>query len=73
MVLSRVWLFVTPWTVARQAPLSMGFTWQENWSGLPCPPPGHLLDPGIKPMSLMFPDQQAGSLPLRHRGSLWGL
>ena len=36
---SRVWLFATPWTVARQAPLSMGFSWQEHWSGLPCPPP----------------------------------
>ena len=39
-VLSRVWLFATPWTVARQAPLSMGFSWQEYWSGLPFPPPG---------------------------------
>ena len=38
-VLSRVRLFVTLWTVARQASLSMGFSWQEYWSGLPCPPP----------------------------------
>ena len=48
-VLSGVWLFETPWTVARQAPLSMGFPWQEYRSGLPCPPPGDLPDPGIKP------------------------
>ena len=49
--LSRVRLFVTPWTVARQAPLSMGFPRQECWSGLPFPSPGDLLDPGIKPES----------------------
>ena len=49
--LSHVWLSATPWTVARQAPLSMGFTRQEHWSGLPCPPPGHLPDPGIKSAS----------------------
>ena len=48
---SRVWLSVTPWTVARQAPLSMGFSRQEHWSGLPCPPPGYLPDPGIKSTS----------------------
>ena len=45
----------TPWTVARQAPLSMGFSRQEHWSGLPGPPPGHLPDPGIEPTSLMSP------------------
>ena len=50
--LSRVLLFVTAWTVARQAPLSMGFSRQEYWSGLPFPPPGDLPNPGIKPMSL---------------------
>ena len=44
---------VTPWTVVHQAPLSMGFSRQEYWSGLPCPPPGDLPDPGIKPASLM--------------------
>ena len=38
--LSCVRLFATPWTVAHQAPLSMGFSRQEHWSGLPCPPPG---------------------------------
>ena len=53
--LSRVWFFVNPWTVASQAPLSLGFSRQEYWSGLPCPPPGDLPDPGIKPVSLMPP------------------
>ena len=48
---SRVWLFVTPQTVAHQAPLSMGLSQQEYWSGLPCPPLGDLPDPGIEPMS----------------------
>ena len=42
---------VSPWTVARQAPLSTGFSRQEYWSGLPCPPPGDLPDPGIEPGS----------------------
>ena len=51
--LSRVPLFATPWTVAHQAPLSMGFSRQEYWSGLPRPPPGNLPDPGIEPESLM--------------------
>ena len=52
---SRVRLFVTLWTVARQAFLSIGFSRQEYWSGLPCPPPGHLPNPGIKPASLTPP------------------
>ena len=52
---SHVWLVVTPWTVARQAPSSMGFFRQEYWSGLPCPAPGDLPNPGIKPPSLMSP------------------
>ena len=47
--LSHVWLFVTPWTIARQAPLSMGFSKQEYWSGLPFPPPEELPNPGIEP------------------------
>ena len=51
-VLSRVQLSATPWTVAHQAPLSMGFPRQEYWSGLPFPSPGDLPNPGIKPMSL---------------------
>ena len=44
---------VTPWTIACQAPLFLGFSRQEYWSGLPCPPSGHLPDPGIKSTSLM--------------------
>ena len=52
--LSRVQLFVTPWTVAHQAPPSMGFSRQEYWSGLPFPSPGHLPDPGIEPGSPAF-------------------
>ena len=48
---SRVQLFVTPWTVARQAPLSMAFPRREYWSGLPFPPPGDLPDSAIKPGS----------------------
>ena len=51
---SRVRLFVTPWTVVRQAPLSMSFSRQEYWSGLPCPPPGDPPDPGIELMSHVF-------------------
>ena len=46
--LTRVRFFVTPWTVARQAPLSMRFPRQEHWSGLPFPPPGDLPHPGIE-------------------------
>ena len=48
---SHVWLFVTPWNVAHQAPLSMGFSRQEYWTGLPCTSPSDLTDPGIEPMS----------------------
>ena len=59
-------LFGTPWTVACQAPLSMGFSRHEYWSGLPFPSPGHLPNPGIKPKS---PALHAVSLPLRHQGS----
>ena len=47
--LSRAWLFATPWTAAHQAPLSIGFSRQGYWSGLPFPSPGDLPDPGIKP------------------------
>ena len=54
-VLSHVQLFATPWTVAHQAPLSVGFSRQEYWSGLPFPSPGDLLDPGIKSSSLASP------------------
>ena len=50
--LSRVWLIAIPWTAAHQAPLSVGFSRQECWSRLPCPPPGDLPNPGIEPTSL---------------------
>ena len=59
-------VFLTPWTVAHQASLSMGFSRQEHWSGLPFPSPGDLPSPGIEPGS---PAQQAGSLLLSHLGS----
>jgi len=52
---SRVQLFVTPWTVAHQVPLSMEFSKQEYWSELPFPPPGDLPDPGIEPTSPAAP------------------
>ena len=52
--LSRVRLFVIPWTVAYQAPPSKGFSWQEYWNGLPFPSPGDLPDPGIEPGSPTF-------------------
>ena len=52
---SCVALFVTLWTVAHQAPLSIGFSRQEYWSGLPCHSPGDLPSPGIEPVSLMSP------------------
>ena len=51
---------VTPLTVARQAPLSIEFPRQEYWSGLPCPLPGDVPDPGIEPMSLMSPALAGG-------------
>ena len=63
--LSRVQLFVTPWTVAHQAPLSMGLSRQEYWSGLPFPSPGDLPEPGIKPWS---PALQADSLLMEPPG-----
>ena len=72
---SGVWLCVTPWTAARQAPLSMGCSRQEYWSGLPCPPPVDLSHPGIKAVSLMSPrllrllHWQAGSLQLAPPGT----
>ena len=49
------WLFAIPWTVAHQAPLSVGFSRQEHWSGLPFPPPGDLPNPGMEPRSLSSP------------------
>ena len=67
--LSCVQLFAIPWTVAHQTPLSMGFSRQEYCSGLPCPSPGDLPDPGMEPASLASPALQADSLLLYH----WGL
>ena len=58
-----VQLSVTPGIVAHQAPLSMGFSRQENWSGLPCPPPGDFSDPGVEPKSPVSPALQVDSLP----------
>ena len=51
---------VTPWTAARQAPLSMGFFRQDYWSGLPCPTPGDLSNPGIEPASPLYPPLAGG-------------
>ena len=67
--LSRVPLLETPWTVARQAPLSMGSSRQEHWSGFLCPPPGNLSHPGTEPSSPASPALQADCLPLSHLGS----
>ena len=69
---SHVQLFATPWTVACQAPLSIGFSKQEYWSALPCPPPGYLPDPGIKPISPVSPALQADSLLTEPPGKLPG-
>ena len=65
-MLSRVRLFATPWTIAFQAPLSMEFSRQEYWSGLPFRSQGDLPDPGIEPGS---PALQADSLLLSHQGN----
>ena len=59
-VLSHVRLSGTPWTVAHQAPLSMGFSKQEYWRGLSIPTPRYLPNPRIKPMSLAFPAMANG-------------
>ena len=72
-LLSHVWLFSTPWTVAHQAPPSMEFSRQGYWSALPFPSPGDLLDLGIKPR---YPALQADALPSEPPGKprclLWG-
>ena len=65
-MLSRAQLFVTPWTAALQAPLSMRFSRQRYWSGLPFPSAGDLPNLGIEPWSLAL---QADSLPLSHLGN----
>ena len=61
--LSRVRLFGTPWTVAHQAPPSMGFSRQEYWSGVPFPSPGDLPNPGIEPRSPALPADTLTSEP----------
>ena len=66
---SHVQLFMTLWTIACQASLSVGFSQQEYRSGLPCPPPGDLSDPGIKLTSPVSPVLQADSLPTEPLGS----
>ena len=65
---SHIRLFATLWTVALQAPMSMGFSRQVYQSRLPFPSPGDLPDPGIEPRS---PALQADSIQLSHQGSLW--
>ena len=66
-LLSYIQLFVTPWTVAYQAPPSMGFSRQEYWSGLPFPSLGDLHNPGIEPR---FPALEAGALTSEPPGKL---
>ena len=68
--LSRVWLFVTPWTVAYQVSLSMGFSRREHWSGLPFPSPGDLRIQGLNPG---LPHCRQMLYHLSHQGSLIGL
>ena len=62
---SHVQIFGTLWTVARQAPLCMGFSRQEYWSGLPCPPPGIIPNGGIESASLMSPALAGGFFTTR--------
>ena len=71
-MLSHVQLFATPWTVARQAPPSMGFSRQDCWSGLPFLSPGDLPDPGIKSMSPVSPALQVDSLLAEQKYSISG-
>ena len=66
--LLQLCLNVTLWTIAHQAPLSMGFSRQEYWGGLPFPTPGYLLDPGIEPMFLESPTLTGGFL---HNSATW--
>ena len=68
-MLSCIQLFANLWTVALQAPVLLELSRQEYWSGLPCPAPGDLPAPGIKPPSPGAPALQADSLPLSHWGS----
>ena len=76
-LLGHVQLFATPWTVAHQAPLSMGFFRQEYWSGFPFPSPGDLPDPGVESTSPVsaggfFTTEPPGKpMKLGHKGSLY--
>ena len=70
--------FVTPWTVACQAPLSMRFSRQEYWSGFPFPSPGHLPDPGLKPESPAlqadsFSSEPPGKCPVNTSVCIWSV
>ena len=65
---SGVQLFAAPWTVTRQAPLSVGLSRQESWNGLPCPPPGGLPNPGVEPVSLTSSAPVGGFFTL---GATW--
>ena len=69
-MLNHVWLFETPLTVAKQAPLAMGFSRQQYWNGLPFPSPGDIPNPSIEPGP---PALQADSLPSEPQGENWVL
>ena len=69
--LSLIQLFVTPWTGAHQAPLSMEFSRQEYWSGVPCPPPGDLPDSGIETLSSCVSSVASESLTTSPPGKPW--
>ena len=66
---SRVWLFVTLWTVTHQAPLFKGFSRQQDWSWLPCLPPGDHPNTGTEPACPATPSLQVDSSPVSHNGS----
>ena len=70
-MLSCVQFIVNPWTVTCQAPLSVGFPRQEYWSELPFPPPGHLPNPGIKPMSPEAPALAGAFFTIEPPGKPW--
>ena len=65
---STIQFFATPWTIARQAPLSMGFSRQKYWSGEPFPSPGDLLDPGMEAVSPAAPALVGGFFTMSHQG-----
>ena len=71
--LRHVWLFATPRTVAHQALCSWGFSWQEYWNGLPCPPPGDLPHLGIEPrFSVLQPDSLPSEPPRKPKNTRAG-